>query len=152
MYINWTLNTFGPLEFTLNFVKHIVSPHLAPTFATILHPPIVLLLSEVFNNVTSWAPMGCNIFCYSRVGISGHKLGIFIREIQLPRRGCMVQNDLTLTILGHSLVTTFELFSIRLIKPLPRKIQKHLESNPGHQIIFTLYFSSFIWNGPVWLL
>ncbi len=36
--------TFGPFKITLNFFKHIAGPHLAPIFATILHPPVVLLL------------------------------------------------------------------------------------------------------------
>ncbi len=37
----------------LKFGKHIVGPHLSPTFGTILHPAIIPLLSEVFHDVTS---------------------------------------------------------------------------------------------------
>ena len=65
-YRNWTLNTFGLFKITLNVIKHILDPNLTPTFVTIWDPAIVLF-SEVFNDVTSWAPIGCNNFCLPMV-------------------------------------------------------------------------------------
>ncbi len=47
------LPSFGLFTTILKFGKHIVGPHLAPAFGTILHTAIVPLLSEVFHDVTS---------------------------------------------------------------------------------------------------